>query len=102
MLCFDLILSDLCQSNNSGFKPTFDDSYRRRGIIIFNFILISIMTLFIFLGYTGTSSSEEDSVVHVNLPSGDSPLSDTLVSLDLLWHLLLIKVNLFYFSQSFV
>ena len=55
-----------------------------------------------FLSDTGTSSSEEDSVVHVNLPSGDSPLSDTLVSLDLLWHLFLIKVNLFYFSQSFV
>ncbi|XP_034094366.1 uncharacterized protein LOC117561178 isoform X1 [Gymnodraco acuticeps] len=52
--------------------------------------------------YTGTtSSSDEDSVVFAKLPSGDS-LADTVVSLDLSWHLFLIKVNLFYFSQSFV
>ncbi|XP_034077849.1 uncharacterized protein LOC117549859 [Gymnodraco acuticeps] len=39
--------------------------------------------------YTGTtSSSDEDSVVVAKLPSGDS-LADTVVSLDLSWHLFL-------------
>ena len=32
-----------------------------------------------FKGYTGQSSSEDESVVHVNLPSVESDLSDTVV-----------------------
>lgn len=46
-----------------------------------------------FKGYSGHSSSEDDSVVHVILPSAESSLSDTVVSWLLSQHFSQSQVN---------